>query len=270
MGTSPTSLSLVVPAFNESQRIAESLGAIAAFLAAQPWRSEIVVVDDGSRDSTFAVTCDIAADFGVPVRVVRYAKNRGKGCALKVGFAQARGDRILFTDADLSTPIAAATALLRALEQGFDLVIGTRRKVGASIEVHQPPFREWLGRVYTRLVRAFVADVSDCTCGFKAFRGDVGRDLFSRLRTSDWSFDAEVLHLAERAGYRIGEVGVPWADRAGTQARLLRDVPGSLLGLLRIRLWSAVGRHRQSVPLDLPLEIWENAAASRPAALDAS
>jgi len=270
MGTSPTSLSLVVPAFNEARRIAESLATIGAFLAAGSSPSELIVVDDGSRDATFDVACEVAAKLTVPVRVVRYANNRGKGCAIKVGFAQARGDRILFTDADLSTPIEQATALLARLDEGFDLVIGTRKNMEANIDVHQPPLREWLGRMYTRLVHAFIADVSDCTCGFKAFRGDVGRDLFARLRAYDWSFDAEVLHLAERSGYRIGEVGVPWSDRAGTKVRLLRDVPNSLLGLVRIRLRSAAGRHREPVLLDFPLEIWANSATASEGATDPS
>jgi dolichyl-phosphate beta-glucosyltransferase len=268
MGTSPISLSVVVPAFNEARRIAESLAAIGTFLDAQPWRSELVIVDDGSRDSTFDVACGVAAKLAVPARVVRYVGNRGKGCALKVGFAQARGDRILFSDADLSTPIGEATALLALLDAGFDLAIGTRKNMEASIDVHQPPFREWLGRMYTRLVHAFIADVSDCTCGFKAFRGDVGRDLFARLRAYDWSFDAEVLHLAERAGHPIGEVGVPWSDRAGTKVRLLRDVPGSLLGLVAIRLRSAAGRYRKPLPVDFPLEVWANPAASSELATD--
>jgi dolichyl-phosphate beta-glucosyltransferase len=260
MGASPISLSLVVPAYNEAERIADSLTAIGAFLESRSWRSEIVVVDDGSRDSTFGVACGVAERLSVPVRIVRYAKNRGKGCALKVGFSQSRGDRILFSDADLSTPIEEAEALLARLDEGCDVVIGTRKNMEASIEVHQPWLRERLGRIYTRLVHAFIADVSDSTCGFKAFRGDVGRALFERVRAYDWSFDAEVLHLAERGGHRIGEVGVPWSDRAGTKVRLLRDVPNSLLGLVRIRLHSAAGHYREPLPLDFPIETWSNAA----------
>jgi dolichyl-phosphate beta-glucosyltransferase len=270
MGASPTSLSLVVPVYNEAERIADSLAAIGTFLESRPWRSEIIVVDDGSRDATFEVACGVAARLAVPVRVVRYASNRGKGCAIKVGFAQARGDRILFTDADLSTPIEETPHLLARLDEGCDLVIGTRKNMEASIEVHQPWLRERLGRVYAWLVHAFIADVSDSTCGFKAFRGEVGHDLFARLRAYDWSFDAEVLHLAELFGYRIGEVGVPWSDRAGTKVRLFRDVPNSLLGLVRIRLHSAAGHYRKPVPLDFPLETWVNLAGKGEAATGGS
>jgi len=268
MGASPTSLSVVVPAYNEAERIAESLAAIGTFLEARSWRSEIIVVDDGSRDTTFEVASGVATGIGVPVRVIRYARNRGKGCAIKVGFSLARGNCILFTDADLSTPIAETSQLLARVDEGFDLVIGTRKNMDASIEVRQPWLREWLGRVYTRLVHAFIAEVSDSTCGFKLFRGDVGRDLFARLRAYDWSFDAEVLHLAELFGYRIGEVGVPWSDRAGTKVRLLRDVPISLLGLVRIRLHSAAGHYRQPVPLGFSFETWANGASDGEAETD--
>lgn len=259
MSSEPPSLSLVVPAFNESERIALPLRRMASYLAEQSYGSEIIVVDDGSGDDTFELVCALGPELPVPLRVLRYSPNRGKGHALKVGFAASCADRILFTDADLSTPIEATASLLEQLEAGADVAIGSRWLKGAEVLVHQPWYREYMGRVFTLLVRGLIADVSDATCGFKAFRGDVGRDIFSLIRVRDWSFDAELLFLAHQRGYEIVEVPVEWEDREGTKVSLLRDAVNSFIGLIRIRLNSATGRYgrasgalpvRESWPLD--------------------
>jgi len=250
-------LSVVVPAYNEARRIQSTLREIDAYLALQGYAAEIVVVDDGSEDETAAVVRSLAVDFSVPVRLRRYRGNRGKGFALKVGFGAARGDRILFTDADLSTPIEEAALLLGALQRGADVAIGTRKSDGARISIRQPWLREKLGLVFTLIVQALVADVTDATCGFKAFRGDVGRDLFARLRIDDWSFDAELLWVAHLRRYRVEEVPVRWADRPGTKVRLLRDVLGSLLGLVRIRANSALSRYAEPRAADASIEDWD-------------
>jgi dolichyl-phosphate beta-glucosyltransferase len=235
-------LSLIVPAYNEAGRIAEPLRAMAAWLARQPGAGEIVVVDDGSRDATARVVRELAPALPVPVQLVAYAPNRGKGHALRAGFAAARGARLLFTDADLSTPIEEAPRLLAALEHA-DLAIGSRKTPGAEVHVHQPWLREQMGRTFTWLVRQLVAPVSDATCGFKAFRGEVGRELFSRVRIERWGFDAEILLIARRRGYRIAEVPVRWADREGTKVSLARDALRSLGELARIRWYAARGRY---------------------------
>jgi dolichyl-phosphate beta-glucosyltransferase len=230
-------LSIVIPAYNEARRLERSLRSIAGFLARLDHSRELVIVDDGSSDGTFEVIQSIGAALDLPVRGIRYEVNRGKGYALKVGFAHARGERILFADADLATPIEELSSLYVALEEGCDIAIGSRKMAGAEIRVHQPWVREQMGKVFTWLVRTFLADVSDATCGFKMFRGEVGRDLFSRLRVDDWAFDAELLFLARRRGYRIAEVPVSWEDQSGTKVRLLRDAWSSARGLLRI-VWN--------------------------------
>jgi dolichyl-phosphate beta-glucosyltransferase len=249
-------LSLVVPAFDEAERLAEPLRAMSDYLQQQPYSSEIVIVDDGSTDATFETACATAAELPTPVRVLRYRRNAGKGHALKLGFAAARGQRILFTDADLSTPIHETERLLESLERGCDFAIGSRKMPGSEIRVRQPLYREWMGKVFTQLVRLSIADVSDATCGFKAFRGDVGRDLFSRLRIYDWSFDAELFWIAERRGYRHAELAVRWTDQAGTSVKLWRDVVTTLIGLVRIRLYALRGVYDRPHEVDAELEVW--------------
>jgi dolichyl-phosphate beta-glucosyltransferase len=255
---SALALSVVVPAYNEARRIVEPLRRIHDYLAAQPYSSEIVIVDDGSEDGTFEIVRSCAPGWKVPVRAFRYERNGGKGYALKVGFAQARGERILFTDADLSTPIEHTEDLIQVLDGGADVAIGSRRAPGAEIVLHQSWLRERLGTVFTLLVRRLIADVSDATCGFKAFRREAGKEIFGRVRIHDWSFDAEVLLIARQMGYRIEVVPVRWEDRAGTKVRLLRDVLGSIYGLLRIRLNLALGLYRKRATLSVETGSWRS------------
>ena len=239
-------LSLIVPAFNEAERIVDPLREIGAYLGARAYTSEIIVVDDGSVDATVDVVCKVAGTLPVPVRILSHRRNHGKGYALKVGVAAARGERILFTDADLSTPIREAGRLLQSLDDGYDIAIGSRRAPGSLVNKRQPWYREQMGRVFTSLVRYLIADVSDATCGFKAFESSVGKELFARTRVHGWSFDAELLMIARQRGYRLREIPVQWEDRAGTKVSLLRDVTTSLVGLARIRINAALGRYRGS------------------------
>jgi dolichyl-phosphate beta-glucosyltransferase len=251
-------LSVVIPAYDEGQRLREPLLEVGAWLAAQPWAAEIVVVDDGSRDDTAAVAREVGDRLAVPVEVLRYERNRGKGFALKVGFARARGERILFSDADLSTPIQEAPRLLERLDAGYDVAIGSRWLRGADVRVYQPWYRVMLGSVFTLLVRLLLARVSDATCGFKAYRGPAGRELFARSRIPGWSFDAELLCIARRLDLRVAEVPVAWSDVRGSKVSLSRDVIGSLLGLLRIRSNLLRGLYARPEPADVELEVWSN------------
>ncbi len=241
-------LSLIVPMYNESARIEAPLREMARYLGEQPYPSEIVLVDDGSTDESASVVAAASGALEVPLRLIRYAPNRGKGCALKVGFHVARGDRLVFSDCDLSTPIDELPRFLAALD-GADVAIGTRRAVGAELLRRQPRLRESLGFVFTWIVRRSIAPVSDATCGFKAFTRDAGRDLFSRQRIHGWTFDAELLLNARRRGYRVTEVAVRWEDREGTKVHLVRDVLGSLAGIVRIRLLDGLGRYERAVPV---------------------
>jgi dolichyl-phosphate beta-glucosyltransferase len=259
-------LTVVIPAYNEERRIREPLAAVCAYLGAQSYEAEIVVVDDGSSDGTFAAVRETAAPWDLRVRVVRYRPNRGKGHAVKTGIALARGERILMTDADLSTPIEEAGRLLAGLDAGADVVIGTRKTPGADIRVRQPWYRERLGRAFTWIVRHSIADVSDVTCGFKAFRRQAAKEIFGRVRIPDWTFDAEAMMLVAYLGYRLEEVTVRWDDRAGTKVRVVRDVIRSLRGLVRIRTNAARGLYRTAVPALPAGEVWDSRAERRAAA----
>jgi dolichyl-phosphate beta-glucosyltransferase len=255
-------LSLIVPIYNESARLSETLSEIADFLAQQPGSSELVLVDDGSSDGTADLLRELAPALGPVTTVVRYETNRGKGHALKVGFSVARGARILFTDADLSTPISEGHRLLAALDDA-EIAVGSRKMTGSEITLRQPGLREWLGRGFTLLVRTLMADVSDATCGFKAFRGDVGRELFSRSRIDRWSFDAEILYLARRAGYRIKELPVVWRHDERSKVDLRRDVISSFVGLVRILATGLSGSYDEQRAIDVELEVWTFPASER-------
>jgi dolichyl-phosphate beta-glucosyltransferase len=183
--------------------------------------------------------------FGVndDIRVVHLPENRGKGGALKEGFARARGKYIVFTDVDLSVGITELPRLLEGLEK-FDVVIGSRRAEGAKIIKHQPWWREQLGRVFTWLVsKPLGLGVSDATCGFKGFRAGAGKRLFAASRISGWAYDAEILYLARKWGYAIKEMPVAWQNDEQTRVRLGKDVVGSLVGLMKIKVNDVLGKY---------------------------
>lgn len=234
-------LSIVIPAYNEAARLPPTLARIVAWTRARDFACEIVVVDDGSRDGTAELA--EAALAGVEHRVLRHESNRGKGAGLATGMTAARGEFVLMTDADLSTPIDELARLVAAIDAGADVAIGSRKMAGAVIEEHQPWLRESMGRVFTALTRLLVVDVSDVTCGFKLFRRDAAEAVFSRATLDDWSFDAEALFLTRRLGFTLVEVPVRWRDAAGTKVSRGRDALRSAIGLARI-VWNRMrGRY---------------------------
>jgi len=235
-------LSIVIPAYNEEQRLPPTLEVVVAWIRRQPFACEIVIVDDGSSDRT-AEAARRALD-GVDHRVLAHDENRGKGAGLRTGMTAARGEYVLMTDADLSTPIEEVERFLELHGQGVPVVIGTRKAKGASVLRRQSALRERMGRVYTLLSNALVCPgVSDFTCGFKSFRADACRDVFGRLRETGWAYDTEVLYLARRLGYEVRELPVRWTNDPSTRVRLLRDAAGSFAGLVRIRSRVLFGRY---------------------------
>jgi dolichyl-phosphate beta-glucosyltransferase len=237
-------LSLIIPTFNEERRIGKSLDRILTFLQTQPYPSEIIIVDDGSQDRTIDVVLQ-HSNSNPPIRIERQPHNRGKGEAIKRGMLQGNGSYLFFSDADLSVPIEALPTFLSILENGCDVAVGSRRKPGAVLEVHQPLYRELMGKVFTWLSNRILGlHVSDFTCGFKGFRREAARGLFSRQRLGNWSFDPEILYLAKLKQYRVAEIPVRWRNDRATKVRLWRDVTSSFLGLLYIRLYNFKGIYR--------------------------
>jgi dolichyl-phosphate beta-glucosyltransferase len=230
-------LSVVIPAFNEADRLPRTLETVAAHLGRRGGTWEIVVVDDGSTDRT-AERAEAAG-----ATVIRYAPNHGKGYAVRRGMRAARGARRLMTDADLSTPIAEMDRLAARMDEGNDVVIASRALPESRIEVRQPWYRENVGRLFNVFVRALaVPGIADTQCGFKLFTARAADDVFATTRLDGFSFDVEALFLARRAGFRIDEIPVTWRNDAATRVGML----GGFLAfpdLFRIRTNAWLGRY---------------------------
>src|SRR4051794_36224361 len=206
---------------------------------------EILVVDDGSTDDTPAVIAD-AASADPALRGICYAPNRGKGYAVRMGMLAARGEYLMFTDADLSIPITITAEFLAALRHGYDIAIASRWHPDSHAAVPPPPLRRLMGVAFRWCVRRLViSDVRDTQCGCKAYRAEVGRHLFGLSRIERFSFDAEVIFLAARAGYRIKEVPFALRHTHGSSIRPVRDALLMLRDLVRIRVNGARGRYGQ-------------------------
>ena len=213
---------------------------------------EIIVVDDGSADGTGDIAASVGRACGF-VTVLRGARNRGKGAAVRRGMLAARFGHVLFTDVDLSTPIEEASKLRAALAAGADVAIGSRRLAGSDVQVHQPWLREMAGRAFSGLVSLLLLPgIHDSQCGFKAFRRAAAQALFGRQRLDGFGFDAEILWLARQLGYRVAEIPIVWRDDRRSNVRLVRDSGGMLLDLGRVRLNSWAGRYALERPHSSP------------------
>lgn len=230
----PPFLSVIIPAFNEEKRLPRSLASALDFLKRQPYSWEIIVSDDGSSDATVVTARAILKD--VPHQVLVTAVNRGKGHAVRQGVMAAKGEYILYTDADFSTPVEEVTRFLEHLKNDYEIVIGSRALPGSRVEVHQNILRETMGRTFNLFARLFsFHDIHDSQCGFKCFRGEVAKALFSRQRLDSFSFDPEIIYLAQKKGYRIREEPVIWRNSAQSRVRLIADPLQMFFDLLKIR-----------------------------------
>jgi dolichyl-phosphate beta-glucosyltransferase len=225
-------LSIVIPAFNEAQRLGPTLRRVVDYLRQDGAQYEVLVVDDGSTDAT----AEVAAEFaGEGVCVLRQEVNRGKGAVLKAGVLASRGREVLLTDADLSTPIEDLERLRPHLAEA-ELVLGSRSVAGSEIARHQPLYREMMGRTFNLIIRLLgVRGLRDTQCGFKLLRGEVARRLFAELRIERFAYDVELVWLARRHGYRVAEVGVHWADSPSTRVNPLTDSSRMLWDVLALR-----------------------------------
>ena len=225
-------LSIVIPAFNEAQRLGPTLRRVVDYLRRNGADYEVLVVDDGSTDATAEVAGEFARE---GVRVLRQEVNRGKGAVLKAGVLASRGREVLLTDADLSTPIEEIEKLRPHLADS-ELVLGSRAVAGSDISKHQPFYREWMGRIFNLIIRLLgVRGLRDTQCGFKLLRGEVARRLFAELRIERFAYDVELVWLARRHGFRVAEVGVRWADSPSTRVNALTDSSRMLWDVLALR-----------------------------------
>lgn len=230
-------ISVVIPAFNERERIPATLEHVREYLDDSGEEYEVIVADDGSSDGT--VDFVEAAALGWPqLSVVALGRNQGKGAAVRAGMLRARGEHRLFTDADLSTPIEELPRLRERLGGACEVAIASRAVPGATIDVHQPGRREMMGRNYNRLVQLIVLPgLHDTQCGFKVFTAQAAVACFEPLRTKGFGFDAEALLRARRHGWEIAEVPVRWSHRDDSRVSALRDSGMVLLDLIRLRFW---------------------------------
>jgi dolichyl-phosphate beta-glucosyltransferase len=253
------SLSIVIPAYNEAERLPPTLREALGFVRREGRRAEVIVVDDGSTDGTSDETRRIAAA-EPSVRLIRLPQNRGKGYAVRTGVVNATGERILFADADGSTPIEELHRLERAIHDGASVAVGSRTLVAEGVRVEAKVTRRLAGKVFQLLVRRLtVTNVADTQCGFKLFTAEAAHQLFSRLRMNRFSFDVEVLMMANRWGYAVSEVPVNWTHRAGSKVNVVVDGFSMALDLFRIRSNAMRGRYDSphirvhSTPPSLPV-----------------
>jgi len=231
-------LSIVIPAYNEERRLGPTLQRVKQYLAAQSYTSEIIVVDNNSRDGT----AEVARKAGV---AVLSETRQGKGAAVRTGVLAARGDYVLFSDADLSTPIEEVEKLMAAVQSGGCVAIGSRALPESNLPVRQPWYRELVGRVGNILVRILaVHGIADTQCGFKLFPRQVAQRLFGAQRTTGIAFDMEILFLAQRLRLSISEVPVTWIDNPDTRISRVRDSLDALKDLIRIRITWLLRRYR--------------------------
>jgi dolichyl-phosphate beta-glucosyltransferase len=229
-------VSVVIPAYNEAARLPVTLQRIYEYLSRRSLPFEIIVVDDGSSDETAAIAEEFVLRQGVG-RVLRNSVNRGKGFSVKRGVLKARGQYILFSDADLSTPIEELEKLLRAsTDQHCDIAIASRAQRESDIRVCQPWYRKLAAQVFNIFVQLLVLPgIKDTQCGFKCFRGAAARRIFSQQRLTGFGFDVEILYVARKAAYAVQEVPVVWANSEKSRVRIKRDAARMFFDILRIR-----------------------------------
>jgi glycosyltransferase involved in cell wall biosynthesis len=234
----PIELSIIVPSYNEELRLPASLDRIAAYVAESGRSTEMLVVDDGSKDNTAAVAAAYA-DRIANLRVLKNGENRGKGYSVRHGMLEAKGALVLFTDADLSAPIEEAEKLLVAMGE-YDVAIGSRAMDRSLIKVHESVFREFAGIIFNKIVRIVLRlPFVDTQCGFKAFRRERCRIIFEQQRIERFGFDPELLYLARHHGLKSVEIPVRWSHSPATKINMMRDSIQMFVDVFTIR-WNAL------------------------------
>ena len=261
---SSPSLSIVIPAYNESARIEHALERVLACVAERHWDAEVLVVDDGSSDSTPAIVQRWMTAHP-NLHLINNEGNRGKGYSVRNGLLQATGQVVMFTDADLSSPIEEAERLFAALDAGADVAIGSRWLDKQRQTIHQPLYRRFFGRCFNWVTRKVMGlPYKDTQCGFKAFKRDAAQVIF-RLQTIErWGFDPEILFIARKLGYKIVEVPVTWGHDERSRISYLKDGMKMLEEMAQIRRNSLRGRYDEAIAAMKDTSTMTTPPAARP------
>jgi glycosyltransferase involved in cell wall biosynthesis len=239
--------SIVIPAYNESARIPATLESVVGCIRAHGWDAEVVVVNDGSADNTADVVREFARK-APEIRLLENPSNRGKGYTVRYGVLHALGDIVMFTDADLSSPMEEAEGLFAAIAQGADIAIGSRWLATSRQTHRQPLYRQFFGRCFNLLTRMVMnLPFADTQCGFKAFTRTAAQTVFQLQTIERWGFDPEILFISLKRGYQIKEVPVSWAHDARTRISYLRDGLQMLKELAIVRWNALLGRYSGTV-----------------------
>jgi glycosyltransferase involved in cell wall biosynthesis len=234
--------SIVIPAYNESARIGATLQAVLACVRQRGWNAEVIVVDDGSHDSTAEIVRAFAQN-APELRMIHNPGNRGKGYSVRNGILQSLGEVVMFTDADLSAPIEEADGLFAAIAGGADIAIGSRWLERTRQSIRQPLYRQFFGRCFNVVTHAVMGlPYADTQCGFKAFTRAAAQTVFQLQTIERWGFDPEILFIARKRGYRVVEVPVSWAHDERTRISYLRDGTRMLQDIAIVR-WNALRGH---------------------------
>lgn len=237
-------LSIIIPAYNEEKRLLPTLNKICAYLSNQGFPYEIIVVDDGSTDDTLQMVRNFASSEENVVILVN-GQNSGKGYSVKKGMLSARGKYVFFTDADLSTPIEEIEKCLPYLKNGYDVVIGSRSLPESDITIHQPWYREKMGKIFNSMVNmVLVKGIIDTQCGFKGFKKEVVKTVFSRCGIDGFSFDVEALYLSRKFNFKIKEIPIRWENSALSKVNPARHSLQMFRDLFRIKIKDLKGCYR--------------------------
>lgn len=239
--------SIVIPAYNEQARIGATLAEVIRSVETHGWNAEVLVVDDGSADATAQIVKTISV--GHPfIHLLANPANRGKGYSVRRGMLHASGEIVLFTDADLSSPIDEATRLFSALREGADVAIGSRWLAQSRQTIRQPLYRRFFGRCFNVVTRLIMRlPFADTQCGFKAFTRSAAQTIFQLQRIERWGFDPEILFIARKRGYRVREVPVSWGHDERTRISYLKDGLQMLKELLLVRWNALIGTYGKAV-----------------------
>jgi dolichyl-phosphate beta-glucosyltransferase len=243
--------SIVIPAYNESQRITASLDKVLAHIAKEGWTAEVIVVNDGSRDNTADIIRGYMRQHSI-VKLLENPGNKGKGYSVRHGMMEARGDVLLLTDADLSSPIYEARKLFDAIEKGSaDIAIGSRWLQRETQTQRQPFYRQVSGRIFNVMLRAVLGlKQKDTQCGFKAFSRRAAQSVFPPQRIERWGFDPEILFLADKFKMKVAEVPVEWANDDRSKINPFTDGFRMVWEMLRVRWYSITGAYDHLKPAE--------------------